>query len=211
MAMKARNQIVKIPFKSMQTLSASAGSAVCQVYPGAFARVLEIADAFDEYRVTSLRYRIHPMSTSRVNIHTLAYYPGVTDTPPATFTAGAENTFSTVLAIATTVPSEWKNVPRAILQGYFQWYKTVVGSVDTSEEVQGNLYATSGTTEAITIEVEGVFEFKGPAGTGTTPMLKRDAKVNRERERILFILSGGGSKDKTPSAGKPLASSLLSG
>ncbi len=194
-----KSQIVKLPFSYLiYGQFASGGLTTLPLYPTSFPRVLEVADAFEQYRVTRLRYRLHPISVANQRAIAVAYYPGITDNPPAAVTDIAENTLRAVLGVAATVPTKWVSVPTSVLQGCFPWYKTVPGSSDSSEEIVGNLYARgAGLSDYYGLEVEGMFEFKGPANTGATPMARVQAARQRQRERLLSLLSTPGSPSDT--------------
>ncbi len=118
-----------------------------------------------------------------------AYYPGVVDTTPTTVGAVADSLFSTLLGTAQAKPTDWVNIPRQSLQGYLPWYKTIAGTLDPSEEVQGNIYVCGTGTEIVHVEFMGVIEFKAPAAAANTPMIRKAQLLEKEKQRLLQILA----------------------
>ncbi len=176
------------PFSYVQATAFSAGLSVIPLWPASFGRVATIADGFDLFKVTKLKYRLLPGSTITVS-QSAAYYPGVTDTTPASVNAISQNPTMTYLALRQTVPSGWAEVPKADLHGYQTWYKTIAGSTDAGDEAPGNIYIAGTGTETFVIEIHGEFHFRGSTDTGSTPQERLRRLQIRERERLLALLS----------------------
>ncbi len=185
----SKDQIVKIPFKFLSTFSLSGGVGSVPLQPVSFSRVLEIADAYDLYRFVRLRYRLRSPATS-FGTQGAAYYPGVTDTTPTTLVQLGENMHSVFVMSGETVPSNWHTVPRQALSGMLPWYKTIAGSLDTSEEQQGTLYIVGTGTETVYLELEGLVEVKAPASIANTPAARRERAQRLAKERLLSVLGG---------------------
>ncbi len=181
-----RNQVTKVPFHWLNSSPNSASALTINVYPAAFSRVLEIADAFDLYRVTKLKFRLHCTASEA----SAGYYPGVTDNLPTSMQDLGENIYSIYqIGGGGTPPTDWIKVPKTVLRGYQNWYKTVLGSVGTDTEIVGSIFIRGGASEVVRLEIRGEFEFTGAANTGATPAERRKALAARERERILRLLS----------------------
>ncbi len=190
------NNIIRVPFSLYSPSAMTSGSGALNLQPSNFPRVLSIADSFDLFRLGELSYRIHPpqmgvgaSSTTHTVPHFMAFFPGITDTTP-TPTSISENIQRCISAPGMTVPTAWVHVPKEMLRGPLPWYKTVNGSTDPVNEYPGTIYYGSTGSESVLSEIQGVFEFKGPAPTGATPMMKKNVALLRERQRLLDLLSG---------------------
>jgi hypothetical protein len=191
--------ITVVPFRSVAGMGGASTTAATPLQPSTFSRVGAIADAYDLFRVTKLRFRILPNAA----VASLGWYPGINDTAPANTANFGENVYATIISASATAPSPWVDVPPAALRGMFAWYKSVPGTLDPSEETQGNIYNLSTAAAGTHLyEVEGIFEFKGPVNTGATPMLRASLSRQAEKKRILSLLS---EPDVTP--GSPTAKS----
>lgn len=198
-----QDKIVRVPFHRATAIAVSGAAGTLTMSPGISLRTSNIADNYCLYRFAELKYRLHPASTRTAAFHSAAYYPGIIDTAPVTTQVNTENMHAAVLGLNQTVCTEWKHVDRQSLRGYFPWYKTVSGSLDPSEETQGNIYVVSVGTESVYIEYEGVIEFKSPSDPGVTPQLSEQSAVKREKTRLLKILSTSDAPTTGPSgAGK---------
>ncbi len=202
--MKKGKTITQVPFSYANNQVLVSGSFSLPLYPSSFPRVLEVADSFDLFRVTKLRYRLHPADTTPASL-CMAFFPGVTDTPPTTFSTISECVQRTVIAGTATVPSNWVEVPRGLLRGMHEWYKTIPGTTELAEEYPGVIYAGAPTTGAgyIKYEIEGVFEFAGPITTGSTPMERAKKRAAAERARLLRILATPDSVTSSAAAASP--------
>ncbi len=156
------------------------------------ARMLALADDFEEYKVTKLRYRLLPIYSINAAIQVASYFPGITDATP-TFAGISENMNTAVAvvgaAFGTTQPTTWQSVPAATLAGMHSWYKTIPGSPSPAEEIQGSIYLSSNDTSAFVLEVEGEVVFRAPAAASSTPAARAEHARLRERERLLALLA----------------------
>jgi hypothetical protein len=167
--------------------------------PSNFPRILTEADAWDYFRILSLRFRLHPPAATPSQLEVAAYVPGIQDTPPANLGALVELIDSTVLGPRSTVPSQWVSVPRKQLAGPFPWYKTIHGTADPTEETPGAIYVAGTTTEPFVLEVVFVIEFKSSVATANTPSLvllrsqlrelRLKAAADKRRDVLLKALS----------------------
>jgi len=190
---KTNDKPVKIAFH-FQSNNTGASAYTLAIQPaGMGTRVSGIADSFELYRVTALKFRLLPSATVsgtvRPTTSAAGWYAGVTDTVPSTVTSIAENTESVLLAVWATVPTEWCRVGKVSLAGYCPWYKTIQGTPDVAEEIQGNIYVAAGSTDSYVIEVRGVIEFKGPVNPSSTPMARQMAEMRKEKDRLMKILA----------------------
>lgn len=202
MSKRGGSAITRLPFHYAVAVSPSSGLAQQNLLPSTFPRVLEAADAFDMYRVSKFKFRLLGTTTATTGanneIQVAGFYPGVTDNAPASVNDISENVYSAVRC-GMTVPTEWVNIPKVVLQGYVPWYKTVAGSIDAALERFGTMFffTSGGSTTTIVIEYRGEFEFKGPANTGATPAARRERMLLEEKARMLKILALPEGK-KTP-------------
>lgn len=196
-----KSQLTKVPFHKVHTNTLISGMFNITLQPAVMnTRLGVVADAFEEYRLTSLRFRLH-RSGAAIGPQAACFYPGVVDTLPNTVTDVAEVVHSTVVSQSATVPSAWVMVPRAVLSGPFNWYKSLASSLDTSEEQQGVIAIAGTGTDSFLLEVSGTYEFRGSAATVNTPMLLEATRL-RQRNKLLSILAtpapAAGSSKGTP-------------
>lgn len=144
-------------------------------------RAGNIADNFDEYRLTRLRFRLFPQTTAVTNLAAYAYFPGVTTTVPALGVQVFDNPTVCVLGHTTVGPSQWRSVPKDLLRGLQAWYK-VAATVSAVDSVPGQLLGASiqASTDSIVIEVDGTFEFRGEVNPTNTPEIQE--LLDRVRE-----------------------------
>ncbi len=200
------DRVSKVPFKYLWTTTPASTTNTLALRPGSFPRVGEIADAFDLFRVSEMRYRLLPNASNATalngHIAACAYYPGITDTAPAAAADIAENTTSVITGAGQSVPSQWCALKEPQIRGYPQWYKTVVGTPDPADEQPGSFYVNSTLTSGlVAVEIEGTFEFKGPVNTAATPAMKQQHALLREKARIVRVLA----TPSTETSGSPSA------
>ncbi len=191
----------------------ASGVATIPLTPAISTTVGSLGDTWAAYRFTRLRFRLHPAAAQAGGWLTACYVTGITDTAPASVSAGSDNNESTLIGKASTVPSRWVNVPKLVLSGYHPWYKTVGGSPESAEEVQGNIFINDSAagTAAYIIEIEGTVEFKDLLINTSTPMLvearqklhaeKRLQFLEQEKKRMLDILSSS-ERANTPTTAR---------
>ncbi len=183
---------VRVHIRQVSETTLSAGAATITVSPAMSPQSTQYADAFQMYRVTRLRFRLMRTTTTTAT-QSACYLPGVTDNSPSSAAAAAAVPASVILPLTATVPTRWCNVPSNILSSYMNWYKTVVGSPDAAEEIQGNIYVRGGATDQYLIEIDAIMDFRVSVPTGVTPMTAVDRgrlERDKERQRILNLLAG---------------------
>jgi len=186
------SRISKVPFHKLINGTLSSGVFPVTVNPATLGtRLGVIADGFEEYRITRLKFRLHPGGTAAkgADAQVAAFYPGVIDTTAGTVTDVSEVVNSTVMGSRATTPSAWCTVDRATLSGPFSWYKSLASTLDTSEENQGQITVAGNVTDTFQLELAGAIEFKGSSATANTPMAL-EAIRQRQRERLLSVLAG---------------------
>lgn len=192
-----------MPFHWVQQASMTSGVAGVIIYPTTFPRVLTEADAWDYFRVKSLKFRLLPNQVAPAGNIVVGYVPGVQDTPPTSQANVAELIYGTCLGGDQTTPTNWVKVPAKELAGPFPWYKTIPGTVDSTEEIPGAIYVAGTTTDPFLMELCGVFEFKSSIATNNTPAalaLAREIRAarvrsaqERRRAEMLAVLGGSGA------------------
>jgi len=190
---KSSQDTVRIPFRFLNTAAASSGAKTLSVSPLLTPRLTILADTFDEYRFTKLSFRLHPTGTADTSIETACFEPGVVDTPPATNSAQSESLACAISTGAETTPSNWVTVPKGVLAGYQPWYKSVAGTPETAEEVQGNIFCfnSNGASDSTVVELSGICEFRGAINTSSTPADRIKAARMKERDRLVALLALG--------------------
>lgn len=189
-----QDRVVRIPFSFINESAVAAGVGSLSLVPSALGRANTVADTFSFYRISELRYRLHPTSTAQTASVAVAYYSGVVDTAPASMNVLTQNPFRCYLSPQSTVPSQWITLGWRELKSYFPWYKSNLGATTSAEEIQGTLYLVSpAATTSYVLEYEGIMEVRGPVATAQTPMLvpvpaPRDPKLE-EKRRLLQLLS----------------------
>jgi hypothetical protein len=193
---------VTMAFAGTQSFT-GAGTYSLALNPGSLGgRVVSVADTYELYRIVKLRYRLIRNTGGVSGSAAVAYYPGITDTPPTTFFTVTENPQNAIVTEVSTTPSGWVNVKAEQLAGYQSWYKTIVGTPDPSVEIQGYLHAAATTTTfACFLQYDIEYQFKGPVPTGSTPAARRDAYVAKEYAKLMALLSAGGKGTRVPVPG----------
>ncbi len=191
-AKQIKNKVVKVAFRAYFSTALSSGAQTVPIQPATFGGVASIADAYALYRVVKLSYRLHPGSAITAT-QCAAYIPGVTDNAPANVASCGAVLTATPLGYRATVPSEWVRLGSAELQSYMPWLKTIVGSPDSAEEVQGNIFVTGNASEVYQMEVCGVFEFKDFITNSMTPEF-RFARASEQLLRSKQLKSSSSSK-----------------
>ncbi len=154
-------------------------------------RGAELADVFALYRVIKLKFRI----ISRVTTSTIAvaacYIPGVTDTFPSTPANVSTIPGSIYLSLVSGNPSGWCNVPKSQLASYETWYKTIAGTTDVAQEIQGNICVAANSAATVDIQILALYQFRGPVPIGSTPQARRDAADRAAWKQHLAVLAAG--------------------
>ena len=156
-------------------------------------RLQTACDVFDEYRVKRLRYCIlNNLTDAGIgNSTSMAFYPGVTTTPPTTILQMGENPTVAIRPNAWTVPTGWVEVPAGDLAGEQPWYK-VGQAVALADSTPGNIYiATTVAICSVLLEFDGVYEFRGEAAPANTPMAREkrhQADLSMARAKLQEIM-----------------------
>ncbi len=171
---------VKIAFHSLVQNTLATGAAAIGFSADAFGpRGVALADAYNFYRIEELKYRLIP-GAALTGTQVAAFYPGVIDSAPNTNSANSESLHAVVLGSKQTTPTGWMTLSPAATMSYFPWLKTKAGSLDPSEEQQGNFYITGSGSDVYVIEYAGIVAFRSPVATGSTPMA-REAHARAEK------------------------------
>jgi len=201
---KSRKQVKAISTEEFHCLKA--GALVAGVYNlalnasglGAIStRFLAIGDAFQLYRLKSLKFRLHCANVSANQA--AGFVPGPPDTYPASLSQVMELRSSLYQDQTQTVPTEWCTVPVEDLRGQFPWYRTIDGTAPLNEEIPGTFYVFGTGTDNYAVEFKIAVELKEPISTANTPeqlaalRARREQAVKgaaaRERDRLLGIMS----------------------
>jgi len=196
-----RTRTVKAPFHSVQSLSLGAGTGLVSISSAPFGNALSttrigiLSDAFDEYRLTKLKYRLLGNASSVVagGLFAMAWYPGVTTTPPSTPAQVGENPTCVVRPDNYTCFGTWLEVPPGDLAGEQPWYK-VGQAVSLSDSVPGFVYGADATGAAAVYyaEFDGEYEFRGEAAPANTPeakALRLQRDIATAKEKLVAILA----------------------
>jgi len=183
-----------VHFRSLQLGTTAGNIATIALAAQSFSSVASIADSYAFYRYSKLKFRIIPISNGAGGTEstTVVYIGGITDTPPATHVVANSSLSATFVGNTQFVPSKWVDCS-AELSGYQPWYKTIAGTTDPAEEVQGNLFVvTSTATGNFTIEVVGTCVFRDIVSTAETPAERKARALVKERDRLLSVLGSTG-------------------
>lgn len=199
--MNNKKSITKVPF-TVFTAFATTGGTGANGFPldastaPIGTRVQLIADEFELYRFTSLKFRIVGVQTPGTGaVYLMSYLPGVVDATPqfANMNEIPQTCyFYTGAGVATqTVPSDWCIVPRNVLKGSLEWYKTAKGAATDWDEQQGTFRLSTDTVAAgsVWFEMRGVCELMGAADPGSTPAERVLRRQLAERDRLLKLLA----------------------
>jgi hypothetical protein len=174
-------------FTALAAVSLAAGVNTFSVSPNTSlsTRLADIADTYSLYRVTKLRFRLHRVGTIGGTYQVACYCPGVTDNRPSNTAEAGATLHRSIVSATQTVPGNWAVVPRQVLHGMQDWYKTVVGTPDAGQEVVGIIQLVGTLTETISLEVSGEFEFMSPIDASNTPAMQMARKIiHDERVRL---------------------------
>lgn len=155
---------VKFHLTFAGTLSGVTGNSVLNMAPQSMTGVSEVADQFDLFRLTQLKYRLHPMDPADTTFQTAAYVPDV-DTQTVTTAQNSESPLCVTQTPFCGVPSRWMNVPRSQLKGMLDWYKCSPDSGAAEFEVQGRITIAGGLSDNYILEYDGIIEFKNPVSS----------------------------------------------
>lgn len=191
--MNKTRDTVRVPFHYLYN-TAITTSAQLSVSPLLTPRLTAIGDDYDEYRFEKLRFRMRDHGAA-TGYQLGAFYPGVIDTPPTTLAQISENLSCVLIGTGESVPSQWSDVPKGVLSGLHQWYKTVAGTTELAEEQQGIMafVETSGAASAVTVELEGICVFRCGVNASNTPLERALAARKREKNRIMSLLATDGT------------------
>ncbi len=181
------NKVERVPFHYYTSITLSSGAGSMNLQPSSFPRLGIVADTYALYRFTEVAYRIRDGAGTSDQV--VSYLPGAVDTPPAANAANSEALNSVILGVGETVPSDWARLKWLDLKGYLPWYKTVVGTPDPIDEIQGAFFATGTGAETVKVEFRGVCEFITPVNNGSTPQSRLQAIYARERDRMLRLFA----------------------
>lgn len=190
-----RNEIARVRLHETQSAAMISGQATVSLSPATFTSLSSLAGQFDMYKVTRLRFRMHPATSTTIAL-AACYIPGISDNLPVGTVACAQVSDHTYIGGDTTVPSSWCQVPSAGLKGYMNWYKTVVGSPDAAEEVQGVIRLGGSSTEVYQLEVEATYLFKNLLPDSATPMTPAERGARETialRDKLLRVMGHPGS------------------
>jgi len=184
-----------VPFHFVQNQALVAGISQTPLSPNAGfgTRSLVAADTWAHFRVKEFRYRLHPAATAPTQMQIAGFIGGVQDTPPSSLTNMAELLPVAVLGSRATHPTDWVRPSKAELAGPFPWYKTIVGTADSTEEFPGVLIVAGTGTEGYILEVQGIWEFKTAVSTSNTPenvMARRAAERAAAAVKLRAVVMG---------------------
>lgn len=221
----AKKDSCKVPFHCLNQSALAGGVGTITVGPNASfgTRLLAAGDEWAHFRVLSLRFRLHPVtSAAAVGDQAAGFVGGVQDSPPGSIAAVMELLPSIFLSgseaagqMSTTTPTTWVSVSRQDLAGPLPWYKTIPGTADATEEAPGVLSVVGTGTNTFNLEIRGVFEFKTAVSTANTPaevtlrrLIREERRLdiaNRAKLRMLGLLGS-----PLPSPGSPGSDSTSS-
>lgn len=173
----------------MVTISLSAGIFSQSLIPQVIGNGATFAEIFELYRILKFRFRLIRDSALSGPL-AACFIPGVIDTLSGESLTGIFTTRPNVVLVKDAVaPTPWCKVPKNILNSYMTWYKTLAGTTDPADEVQGFLVAAGTGTNSCFVQLELTYQFKNQVPPGVTPQMRVDQQMRAEKERLLRILS----------------------
>jgi len=182
---KANNSITKVPFHKIALISLATPQALPVQPTQLGAHASGVADQFEEFRITQMKFRLHPNGTGAV---AMGFLPGISDTAPNTVPLIGNALASTIVTDSSTKPSEWVSISKSDLAGASNWYKSVAGVQDAWDEIPGYFYLAAATSTATYYELRGVVEYKGAVDNTNTPQERARIQRERERKKLLDLL-----------------------
>lgn len=180
-----------IPLSIIRSLTGATTYAY-PMQPGSFdTRGVAEADGFELYRIVKLRFRLVPAFDAGPPTICAAWIAGITDTTPPTLATLAEVPLHALMGGGQSTPTAWVNVPSRTLKGYETWYKTIAGTPDPAQEIQGYVFVAASGTGAATLEIQAVFEFKQPAPVGSTPQMRREKQILAQFRHAQWVQAEG--------------------
>lgn len=196
--MRRNIDTVRIPFKAFLSNTFTSSTQLL-LTPTITPRLTAIADDYDEYRFEKLRFRVR--DSSGATGHQMAcYIPGIVDTPPSNLAQIGEVLNTVGVTTGETVPSQWADIPKGVLSGMHNWYKSVAGAPAAAEEQQGVvcLVETSAGSVNQVLEIEGICAFRSAISAANTPLERALAQRRREKARIVALLASTDTPVKKP-------------
>lgn len=178
--------MVSLPARGLFNGSLSAGVAQINLQPTNLNSVAGAAANYEFYRITKLRYRLYPNGGG--SMLAAAYIAGAVDNAPSSPYDVAQTPHCVLYGDDVTVPTSWRNVPKSALASYNTWYKTVAGSPDPTEEVQGKIYLAGSSTDSYLLEYEMVYQFRTLVVTSATPAQRGAIELEKYRAQLLRVL-----------------------
>jgi hypothetical protein len=153
-----RTDVANVNVHCIIGIGASGGAANWALNPyntTLFPRLNTLCQAYAQYRVMKLKYRILPNGSGST---VLTYYPTTVSSAPTTSAAIMESPNAIGKSITQTVPTQWHSVPRVQLAGPYRWYDTQSASGYIAQP--GFLYAYASSTQNDWVEVVAKYQFQ---------------------------------------------------
>ncbi len=173
---------ISVPFSFLTTAALSAGTGTLALQPANLGEAANIADSWEFYRITALKYRMHV--NNQTNSQAVCFLAGANQTAPTTIAQIMEmpdHAFQPGGSVQ-SVPTEWVHVAPLRLKGQFEWYKSIADGGDVETEIQGSLVWVGTTTELRSTEVRGIVQFKNLVDNAVT--------LARLREQVRMEILG---------------------
>lgn len=167
------DQVVTINGKTFLFITATTGVASLNLNPlstgvvgmsGLGGRLAALATCFEEFRFTSLVFKLAPVPTSFTSGYTVGYTKVVPATSPTTAEGIYQADASRYISAATTNPQLLVVPRRVLLGGLRTWYKNTYnsGEDDAQDAFQGVFYSSNaGTSGGFTLECGYTIQFRG--------------------------------------------------
>lgn len=210
----AKGDSCLFPFHMFISTTLTAGAFTAAASPNASVspRGLIEADTWAFFRIRKLAMRLHPPA-SITAAQLVGYCGAVQDVTPSGATQVGELISSAILGGDATVPTEWVRPSKSELAGPLDWYKAIPGAADATEESPGIIIVSGNGTDAVLLEIRGVFEFKVSVNAANSPLAMAARKAAREervraivageRDALLKILGASGTPPAKPTATLP--------
>lgn len=178
---QSKDSLVTLNGNIVVTITTASNAASLVLHPNSINRQIQVSDAFNLYRFTRLRVTVYPQqgasattsAASGGSIHA-AFIDQDTDTDPTTVLQISECMYHACVVGVQTVPATF-TVPRgALLKVANKWFKTKLGTPDTWNEIQGEIFfittSPQPTADSYQLKLDYQIQYCDPVSAAITPM-----------------------------------------
>ncbi len=164
----AHIEVVRGSIFNVLITAATSGQLNLQPQDARWGRLVDISEVFNLYRFT--RLDIEWLTIAAASDSAVGVIAGVVDLAPATTTLVGQTEYWGVNYQDQTTPTRF-SVPRSYLIGEtsLKWWKTVPGTPDDWNEIQGIICGAQGVSGGLSVRVDYEIEFCSYVNVANTP------------------------------------------